>query len=81
MVLGCDPVAMSNQSTFVLGYLLLMGYDVSGQTYLLLSIIHISGFDIENFPRFFWYDHLAPFADFDGAEDIMSFWNFHRLHL
>ncbi len=26
---------MSNQSTFVLGYLLLMGYDVSGQTYLL----------------------------------------------
>ena len=35
MVLGCYPVAMSNQSTFVLGYLLLMGYDVSGQTYLL----------------------------------------------
>lgn len=30
MVLGCHDPAMSNQSTLVLGYLLLYGYDVSG---------------------------------------------------
>ena len=34
MVLGCYPVAMSNQSTFVLGYLLLLGYDVTGAEYI-----------------------------------------------
>lgn len=33
LVLGCHNVIMSNQSTFVLGYLLLQGYDVTGQTY------------------------------------------------
>lgn len=33
MILGCYNVIMSNQSTFVLGYLLLQGYDVSGTDY------------------------------------------------
>lgn len=35
MILGCYNVIMSNQSTFVLGYLLLQGYDVSGTDYLM----------------------------------------------
>ena len=33
MVLGCHNVIMSNHSTFVLSYLLLQGYDVSGTDY------------------------------------------------
>lgn len=33
MVLGCHNVIMSNHSTFVLSYLLLQGYDVSGAEY------------------------------------------------
>ena len=32
MILGCHNVIMSNHSTFVLGYLLLFGYDVSVQS-------------------------------------------------
>lgn len=35
MVLGCHNVMMANQSTLVLGYLLLYGYDVTGQAYLM----------------------------------------------
>lgn len=35
MILGCHNVIMSNHSTFVLGYLLLQGYDVTGHTYTL----------------------------------------------
>lgn len=35
MVLGCHNVVMANHSTLVLGYLLLYGYDVSGDAYLL----------------------------------------------
>lgn len=35
MVLGCHNVIMSNQSTFVLGYLLLQGYDVTGHSYIM----------------------------------------------
>lgn len=38
MILGCHNVIMSNHSTFVLGYLLLFGYDVSGQSYRLRVI-------------------------------------------
>ena len=34
MVLGCHNVIMYNHSTFVLGYLLLLGYDVTGKAYL-----------------------------------------------
>lgn len=34
MVLGCHNVIMYNHSTFVLGYLLLYGYDVTGVEYL-----------------------------------------------
>ena len=30
MILSCHNVIMSNQSTFILGYLLLYGYDVTG---------------------------------------------------
>ena len=33
--LGCHNVVMSNQSTLVLGYLLLYGYDVTGRAYLM----------------------------------------------
>lgn len=33
MFFGCHNVIMSNHSTFVLGYLLLQGYDVSGHAY------------------------------------------------
>ena len=35
MILSCHNVIMSNQSTFILGYLLLYGYDVSGHDYVL----------------------------------------------
>ena len=35
MILGCHNVIMSNQSTFILGYLLLYGYDVTGHDYTL----------------------------------------------
>lgn len=35
MLLGCHNVVMFNQSTLLLGYLLLYGYDVSGTSYLL----------------------------------------------
>ena len=35
MILGCHNVIMYNHSTFVLGYLLLYGYDVSGKDYIL----------------------------------------------
>ena len=35
MTLGCHNVIMSNQSTFILGYLLLYGYDVTGHDYTL----------------------------------------------
>ena len=56
MILGCHNVIMYNHSTFVLGYLLLQGYDVTGKMYvrrvegllvgmilcMILSLIHIS---------------------------------------
>ena len=35
MILGCHNVIMYNHSTFVLGYLLLQGYDVTGHEYTL----------------------------------------------
>lgn len=35
LVLGCHNVIMSNQSTFILSYLLLQGYEVSGHDYVL----------------------------------------------
>ena len=35
MILSCHNVIMSNQSTFILGYLLLYGYDVTGHDYTL----------------------------------------------
>ena len=34
MTLGCHNVIMYNHSTFVLGYLLLLGYDVTGAAYI-----------------------------------------------
>lgn len=40
MLLGCHNVIMYNHSTFVLGYLLLQGYDVTGQ--ILLSACYQS---------------------------------------
>lgn len=38
MIMGCHNVIMYNHSTFVLGYLLLQGYDVTGQDYVLRVI-------------------------------------------
>lgn len=38
MIFGCHNVIMYNHSTFVLGYLLLTGYDVQGHAYLLRVI-------------------------------------------
>ena len=38
MILGCHNVIMYNHSTFVLGYLLLTGYDVQGYAFLLRVI-------------------------------------------
>lgn len=35
MILSCHNVIMSNQSTFILGYLLFYGYDVTGHDYVL----------------------------------------------
>lgn len=35
LVLSCHNILMSNQATFVLSYLLLQGYNVTGQTYLM----------------------------------------------
>ena len=35
MMFGCHNVIMYNHSTFVLGYLLLQGYDVAGKSYQL----------------------------------------------
>lgn len=46
MIFGCHNVIMSNQSTFVLGYLLLQGYDVSGHAYVLRVISLLIGMGI-----------------------------------
>lgn len=35
MIMGCHNVIMYNHSTFVLGYLLLQGYDVTGHEYMM----------------------------------------------
>lgn len=35
MLLGCHNVIMSNHSTFVLSYLILQGYDVSGYSWMM----------------------------------------------
>lgn len=46
MIFGCHNVIMSNQSTFVLGYLLLQGYDVSGHAYVLRVISLLIGMGV-----------------------------------
>lgn len=43
MILSCHNVIMSNQSTFILGYLLLFGYDVSGKAYIMRLISLLVG--------------------------------------
>lgn len=43
MLLGCHNVIMYNHSTFVLGYLLLLGYDVTGKAYRLRVISLLFG--------------------------------------
>lgn len=43
MILGCHNVIMYNHSTFVLGYLLLYGYDVTGQAYQMRLIGLLAG--------------------------------------
>ena len=55
MVLGCYNVVMSNHSTFVLGYLLLLGYDVSGDSYLMRLIGLSAGAVIAAF--ILWRNH------------------------
>lgn len=46
MILGCHNVIMSNHSTYVLSYLLLQGYDVSGHAYLIRIIGLLVGMGI-----------------------------------
>lgn len=43
MILGCHNVIMHNHSTFVLGYLLLYGYDVSGKEFELRVVGLLAG--------------------------------------
>lgn len=43
MMFGCHNVIMYNHSTFVLGYLLLQGYDVAGKSYQLRVVSLIVG--------------------------------------
>lgn len=43
LVLSCHNVIMSNHSTFILGYLLLWGYDVTGRAYLLRAAALLFG--------------------------------------
>lgn len=43
LVLGCHNVLMANHSTIVLGYLLLYGYDVTGEAYLMRLVSIAAG--------------------------------------
>ena len=43
MIMGCHNVIMYNHSTFVLGYLLLLGYDVTGKAYQMRVISLLFG--------------------------------------
>lgn len=43
MLLGCHNVLMANQSTLVLGYLLLYGYDVTGKDYQMRIVLMTVG--------------------------------------
>lgn len=55
VVLGCHNVIMYNQFTFVLSYLLLQGYDVSGQDYL--TRVYALGFGAVLCCFIFWIKH------------------------
>ena len=46
LILSCHNVIMSNHSTFVLGYLLLQGYDVTGEEYSMRVISLLIGMAI-----------------------------------
>lgn len=46
MILGCHNVIMYNHSTFVLGYLLLLGYDVTGHEYMYRALGLLAGMGI-----------------------------------
>ncbi len=62
MILGCHNVIMYNHSTFVLGYLLLLGYDVTGKEYtfrvigLLVGMVicMIVFYNLLGLPRAMW---------------------------
>lgn len=43
MIMGCHNVIMYNHSTFVLGYLLLQGYDVTGHEYMMRVVGLLAG--------------------------------------
>ena len=43
LVLSCHNIYLYNHATFVLGYLLLMGYDVSGEAYIRRSLALMAG--------------------------------------
>ena len=43
MIMGCHNVIMYNHSTFVLGYLLLQGYDVTGHEYIMRVVGLLAG--------------------------------------
>lgn len=55
MVLGCFNVIMCNQFTLVLGYLLLIGYDVTGGAYVKRIEALIIGAAVSTV--IFWYKH------------------------
>lgn len=55
MVLGCFNVIMCNQFTLVLGYLLLIGYDVTGDAYVKRLEALVIGAVISTV--IFWYKH------------------------
>lgn len=72
VLLTCHNVVMSNHSTFVLSYLLLQGYDVSGHAYTLRligllvgAIITIAVFYRNHHMRKFEADFSNLFSDFD----------------
>lgn len=55
VLFGCHNTIMSNQTTFVLGYLLLQGYDVSGAAYTMRVIGLLTGGALVS--AIFYIDH------------------------
>ena len=72
MILGCHNVIMYNHSTFVLGYLLLYGYDVTGHAYQMRllglfigMVICMAVFYKNQKNRPYWRTFFDLFREFD----------------